>query len=172
LTLPKIIKFIPEGSRVLDLGCGFEGKLLKEIESKIAYGIGVDLSVNQDIANSKIKLIEHNLNEDLPFEGEGFDIVISLANLEHLNNPTQVLKEAQRVLKPGGTLLLTAPSVYGRPVLEFLTFLRLISQWEIQDHKNYFNKKLLLEYCKQAGFSKCDHKYFQLGMNNFLYAKK
>lgn len=169
----KITGKIPDNVIVLDLGCGFSGDLLNNINKKISKGIGVDVSVDKKKANSKIELIEYDLNEKLPFPNNYFDVVISLANLEHLNNPQKNLREIHRVLKPGGILLLTTPSIYSKPVLEFLSYrLNLISQAEIKDHKNYFNKKILLKYCKQAGFLLIKHGYFQFFMNNFLYAKK
>ena len=172
LRFQKVIKSIPPGSKVLDLGCGFNGKLLKKIEEKISLGVGIDISVNSQNKSSKIKLIAHDLNYPLPFSENEFDVVTSLANLEHLESPQKSLEEIYRVLKPGGILLLTTPSTYGKPVLEFLAFFGVVSKQEIQDHKNYFTKNILKRYCKEIGFSSCKHKYFQMGMNNFLTARK
>jgi len=172
----KIIKHIPQKAKVLDLGCGFNGNFLQKIrkesgEKSPENYFGLDISVNPNMEN--IKLIKHNLNNPIPFEDKSFDVVTSLANLEHLENPEFVLEEIYRVLKPKGILLLTAPSVYGKPVLEFLSFrLGLISRNEIEDHKNYFDRESLLKLLKVTGFSSVDHKYFQIFMNNFARAKK
>jgi ubiquinone/menaquinone biosynthesis C-methylase UbiE len=168
----KIIRHIPGNSRVLDLGCGFEGNLLRKIKDRISSGVGLDISVNHENEDLKIKLFAHDLNEKLPFSENEFDVVTSLANLEHLEIPKKTLEEIYRVLKPEGILLLTTPSTHGKPALEFLAFFGIVSKQEIQDHKNYFNKHNLLEYCKTIGFTSSTHKYFQLGMNNFLTAKK
>jgi len=172
LRFKRIIKYIPRNSKVLDLGCGFNGILLHRIKDKISAGLGLDLSVNQKMSDKNITLISHDLTKALPFEDCTFDVVTSLANLEHLENPHQTIQEIHRVLKKGGVLLLTTPSIYGKPVLEFLAFLRLVSNQEIEDHKNYFNKKILLDLCRETGFSFFRHQYFQIGMNNFLLAKK
>ncbi len=48
--------------------------------------------------------------EALPFPDESFDIVYSANVLEHTNDPAQVLREAVRVLKPGGTLQIVCPN--------------------------------------------------------------
>jgi len=169
----KIRPHIPKGSRVLDIGCGFDGKLLENIEPHIKSAVGIDLSVNEDAQSEKIKLLRHDLNLKLPFPDEEFDAVITLANLEHLENPLNNLREIFRVLKPKGTMLLTTPTFRAKPVLEFLAFrLNLISQAEIKDHRNYFSKKILLDWCHEAGFSRATHKYFQFRMNNFLKAEK
>lgn len=167
----KIIRHIPKNARVLDLGCGFNGKLLQKIREKISSGVGVDISVNLTIKDPRIRLFAQNLNNPSPFSGDTFDIVTSLANLEHLQNPENNLREIRRVLKPSGVLLLTTPSIYGKPVLETLAFFGIISREEIRDHKNYFNKKILTELCSRAGFTSISHRYFQIGMNNFVIAK-
>lgn len=48
--------------------------------------------------------------EKLPFPDAAFDIVYSSNVLEHTNDPAQVLREAVRVLKPGGTLQIVCPN--------------------------------------------------------------
>jgi SAM-dependent methyltransferase len=166
------MKHIPKGSKILDLGCGFNGNLLNRIKTDIREGFGLDISINTEHKDEIIHLEKHDLNQPLPFEDCTFDIATSLANLEHLENPQNSIKEIFRALKPGGVLLLTTPSIYGKPVLEFLAYLRLVSKQEIEDHKNYFNKKILLDLCKETGFSFSKHQYFQFGMNNFLIARK
>ncbi len=173
LRFKKVIKYIPRNSKVLDLGCGYQGKLLQLISSKISKGYGIDISVCKDPIKENIKLIEHNLKDPLPFKNNEFDVVTSLANLEHLYNPEFVLREAHRVLKPGGLLLVTVPSTYSKPILEFLSFrLGLISEQEIKDHKQYLNKKILTTYCKKIGFKSYVHRYFQFFMNNLLIGRK
>jgi ubiquinone/menaquinone biosynthesis C-methylase UbiE len=169
----KIIKHITNGSKVLDIGCGYNADFLKKIQNKNCECVGLDISVNKEIKSTSINLVEHDLNKKLPFNDDIFDVVTSLANLEHLISPEAVLSEIYRVLKPGGTLLLTTPSVYAGPVLEFMSFkLHLISENEIKDHKNYFNKDILVNLCKKVGFLYVKHRYFQFFMNNFVIAGK
>ena len=50
--------------------------------------------------------------EALPFQSEGFDLVVSTEMLEHCPEPGAVAEEAHRVLRPQGTLVLTTPFVY------------------------------------------------------------
>jgi len=168
----KVSRHINPDSNILDIGCGFNAKLLQEIEYKIRKGVGIDLAVSPDFCSNKIILMDCYLINELPFQDNEFNVVTSLANLEHFDNPINILKEIYRVLKPNGILLLTAPSIYAKPVLEFLCRFNLISKQEIIDHKMYFTKKILIDYSRQAGFSLIEHNYFQLGMNNFLIAKK
>ena len=173
LRFRKIYRFIPLNCKVLDLGCGFEGALLTRLEHIISYGVGIDISVKHNSDRPNTKLIKHNLNNKLLFDDEAFDVVISLATLEHLEDPLITFSEIYRVLVPGGLLLLTTPSTYAKPILELLSFkLHLISKQEIRDHKNYYNKITLQKYCQQTRFTFSQHEYFQFFMNNFLYAQK
>lgn len=169
----KVIKFIPKNTKVLDVGSGYNSNLLQVIKPKISSGVGIDAHVSQNDFGPKIKLIESDLNKELPFEDGEFDVVVSLANLEHLEYPEINAAEMFRVLKPGGLLLLTTPSIYAQPILEFLSFkLKVVNEEEIRDHKNYFNKAILTKLFREVGFSFVKHEYFEFFMNNFVYAKK
>ncbi|MHC9087012.1 class I SAM-dependent methyltransferase [Luteimonas sp. RIT-PG2_3] len=48
----------------------------------------------------------------LPFRDASIDTVLLLEVLEHLRHPAEALSEISRVLRPGGTLLLTLPFLY------------------------------------------------------------
>lgn len=169
----RVARHIAQNSRVLDLGCGYNGFFLRKNRDKISSGVGVDVLVDKNNLDSKIELISHDLNQVLPFEENSFDVAVSLANLEHLENPIKNAHEIFRVLKPGGLLLLTTPTTYAKPVLEFLSFkLKIVSEEGVRDHKNYFTREKLVGILKNAGFSYVKHGYFQLFMNNFIYARK
>ena len=47
----------------------------------------------------------------LPFADESFDWVLSMEGIEHFENQTGFVRECARVLKPGGTLILTTPNI-------------------------------------------------------------
>ncbi|MDO8511704.1 MAG: class I SAM-dependent methyltransferase [bacterium] len=168
----KIEKHIRKNVKLLDIGCGFSAPLLTRFSDKIQFGVGIDMAVDAS-NNQKIRLIKSNLNSPLPLESNYFDIVTSLATLEHLENPQLMLSEIFRVLKPHGTLLLTTPTKWSKPVLEILSYkLKLISIQEISDHKHYFDFTSLKELCHNHGFSGFIHQYFQCFMNNFVIAVK
>ena len=52
--------------------------------------------------------------EAMPFAGDKFDFVICTQMLEYAPDPNRVIEEIYRVLKPGGCLFLSVPSVYPR----------------------------------------------------------
>jgi ubiquinone/menaquinone biosynthesis C-methylase UbiE len=172
LRYKRVIEGIPDGSSVLDLGCGFEGKFLEGISSKIKNGIGLDLSVKDNSIKSNIELKKYELNKKLPFPDESFDVVTSLAVVEHLSDCENHFLESFRVLRKGGVLLLTTPAPRSKRVLEFLARLGFVSKEEIYDHKRYLSLKDLEDLSKMAGFSEINKANFQFGFNNFLIAKK
>jgi SAM-dependent methyltransferase len=163
--LPVIRKY--PHCRFLDVGCGWEARLLKDVEPYISRGVGVDRRAPA-VESDKLMTVRVDLERTLPFESHTFDVVTMLAVLEHLGDPLRVLVEVRRVLRPRGTLILTVPSHAAKPVLEFLAYkLKLVNAAEIADHKRYYGRRDLRELSEQAGFRMHTHRYFQMGFNNF-----
>ena len=50
--------------------------------------------------------------EEMQLDDGAFDLVLCTQVLEHVRNPQRVVDECHRVLKPGGILLATAPSIF------------------------------------------------------------
>ena len=152
---------------LLDVGCGWEARLLQTLEPEIGSGTGID-RVAPDITRQKIKTIQVDLEGAFPFKDDAFDVVTMLAVLEHLNQPVLTLREIRRVLKPAGALVITVPSHAAKPVLEFLAFrLKIVSAEQIADHKKYWNRADLKNAAMEVGLTMKVHRYFQLGFNNF-----
>lgn len=168
MRLRRVISYIAPGSTVLDVGCGTSAKFLKTIAPRIKQGFGVDFKVD-DAKFSNIETRRLKLEYALPFEDDSFDVVTMLAVLEHIEHEQAILQEIYRVLKPGGRLVLTVPSVWAKPVLEFLSYrLKIVSEAEIRDHKRYYNRDRLKEVLvRKSQFRQFRHQYFQLWMNNF-----
>ena len=51
-----------------------------------------------------------DLNKSLPYPSESFDFVTCIEGLEHLENPFNAIREFNRILKPGGKLVLSLPN--------------------------------------------------------------
>lgn len=161
----QVLDKMPHISTIYDMGCG-SGNLVKALRSKGFDAFGIDVSCGDNI-------IAADLNKPLPLENNSVDVITSLANIEHLNEPLLNLQEIYRVLKDKGALVLTTPSTAAKPVLECLAFkLKLIDPLEILDHKMYFSRKLLASYLAQAGFKKFKVTRFQCGMNLYAVAIK
>ncbi len=171
----QVLREFPKKEKIslLDIGCGWNAELLRDLESHIYRGVGVDFKA-PNIATPKITTLKVHLNQELPFKNDEFEVVTLIAVLEHLDNPKEVLSEIQRVLKKDGVLILTTPSWIAKPILEFLAFkVGIVNKDEILDHKRYYNRRELIklfDYFEKLKIK--NHKYFQLGCNNLLVAKK
>jgi ubiquinone/menaquinone biosynthesis C-methylase UbiE len=106
-----IHKYLPPGGRLLDAGCGRYLKFTKEL-ARTTEVVGIDLESKLETQNEGSPFgVRGDLNH-LPFASGHFDLVISRFVVEHLESPAQVFGEFQRVLKPGGAVVLLTPSKY------------------------------------------------------------
>jgi len=160
---------------VCDLGCTKSAFFLKKISPVIKYGYGFDIDV-ENYKDSKIETKELNFDsEKIPLENEAVDCVLMSAVLEHLSNPENIIEEACRILKKDGIFLLTTPSVYAKPVLEFLAFkLQAISRESILEHKKYYKPSDIIELFAKCGFKKenIKYNYFEMFFNISVIARK
>ena len=86
-----------------------------------------------------VELLE---GDGLPFEDERFDVVTSFDVLEHIEDDAQMLAEMRRVLRPGGTLLVSVPA------LPFLWG----PQDEISHHQRRYRRAALGRAITAGGF--------------------
>jgi 2-polyprenyl-3-methyl-5-hydroxy-6-metoxy-1,4-benzoquinol methylase len=97
--------------KLLDVGCG-DGKYLNRMRP-LGWSVeGVDFD-SKAVANAKVQygLDLHCGNlQDANFSSEMFDAVTMSHVIEHLPEPLVLLKEIQRILKPGGRLVVTTPN--------------------------------------------------------------
>ena len=91
---------------VLDFGCG--SKPYRDIFTVEKY-IGLDYGTEVSEKNELLAADVFYDGKTIPFEANHFDSVFSSEVLEHVFNPDEILKEINRVLKPGGHILLTCP---------------------------------------------------------------
>lgn len=95
---------------VLDLGCG-EGKLWRIFSSNFIVGLDISMD-NLKYAKRTLKPVRSDA-ECLPFKGNSFDLLVASDILEHLIEPIKVIKEINRVLRPGGIAIITFPNIAG-----------------------------------------------------------
>lgn len=102
-----------EGRRLLDVGCG-TGHHMASLRKRGFEVAGVDGSEEMIVharANNPGAQIEHSDVDSLPFPDSSFDFVLCVEVLRYLPDFTKCVNEIARVLKPGGTCLVTATPV-------------------------------------------------------------
>ena len=103
-TLQSIARLVPQGSRVLDLGCG-DGALLDHLQrERGCSGYGVEIADDNVLACARrgVNVIQLNLDEGLSmFQDDSFDVVLQIDTLQHLRNAETMLRETVRVGKVG-----------------------------------------------------------------------
>jgi len=152
----RILKLVrTENSEVIaDIGCGYEARLVNVLPLTIKEYIAVDVSLSTNLAkDGRIKPIEGLLPEALCGIPNGsVDLVILNSVIEHLEEPEVAIKECIRVIKPGGVIFVNVPTWLGKTVLEFLAFrLSLSPAIEMNDHKNYYDKRQLWRVLRKCG---------------------
>jgi len=115
-----ILKFLKENvknkkKKILDAGCG-EGRFLKYFVDNKYNITGMDLS------KEYIRLAKKNVGKgkfvvgsvtNIPFKDNSFDYIFSVDVFQHVPDLNKAIKETQRVLKKGGTLIIIDKNKYG-----------------------------------------------------------
>ena len=151
---------------LLDIGCG-TGNLLSLISQRYDVEIaGVDLTPKM-LKIARIKLGDKaNLklgdSEDLPFDDDKFDMIICTDSFHHYPRPGNVLKEFNRVLKPGGSVLIADPYT-PTPLRQLVNiYFKLSRSGDVKIYPESDIRKLLTD----AGFINVE--YEQRGANAFV----
>ena len=98
------------GIAILDAGCG-SGRNMVELQRRgTVTGLELaDASVARARERGVGEVIQGSLLE-MPFADDAFDLAVSLDVIEHLEDDLLALRELRRVIKPGGSLLVTVPA--------------------------------------------------------------
>lgn len=110
--LEMVRRYVPlEGARVLDIGCGLGAYVRRFLDfTPDAYGIDIDAPRVQEGADAGLQGLGIALSESLPFADASFDAVLLNEVIEHVQDDRQTLREALRVTKPGGKVVVFAPN--------------------------------------------------------------
>jgi SAM-dependent methyltransferase len=136
----RIKKYVKSG-KILDIGCG-RGIFLNEMRKKGYETYGTEISeIGAKYVKEVLKLnVFIGPIEEIKFPDNSFDIITIYHVLEHLPNPSRTLKEIQRILKPGGLLVVSVPNIQSLQSKIFKTY------WfhlDIPRHYFHFNLQSL-----------------------------
>ena len=103
-TMDALARLVPQGSRVLDLGCG-DGAMLAHLQRTrgcTGYGIEIDDANVLACVKRGVNVIQLNLDAGLTmFDDASFDVVLQIDTLQHLRNAETMLRETARVGRIG-----------------------------------------------------------------------
>ena len=157
----KIIEFttllnyldLQKGEKVCDLGSGYgSNDVLLSLAGAQTYAVDIDRDTLNLARNNAGRLQVNvnyciaDLNKAISFRSKSFDKVVSYCVLEHLSNPENFLREANRILRSKGILALSVDSFSYHKIPNELTNIHK----EVCDVKRYYTKReaeLLLNKC-------------------------
>jgi SAM-dependent methyltransferase len=106
---------IKNGAKILDIGCKHAFLCDFLVEKGINcdyYGLDISEKVIESVKHKKGTFRTCDIMKGLPFENCQFDYIFCIEVLEHVENPTFLLNQLNRVLKDDGVLLLSVPNPY------------------------------------------------------------
>lgn len=143
-------------SPVLDLGCG-DGQFALLTFGKKGIEVGLDPNEKEAVKAQKSGAylrVEKASGSKMPFENGYFSTAISNSVLEHVEDLNGVLKEASRVLRREGSLIITVPTPL---VCQYQFWSKFIPGWagfkrRLWRHINYFGEKEWQKRLEKCGF--------------------
>jgi ubiquinone/menaquinone biosynthesis C-methylase UbiE len=150
------------GERLLDVGCG-TGALLERLSRSPGIQLtGVDpvpemLAIARRRLPSEVELCA-GWAEQLPFDRERFDVVVSCNAFHYFREPLAALSEIRRVLAPGGRLVLTdwCDDYLACRVCDL--YLRLFNQ----AHVKVYRRQECLRLLREAGYQGVDVERYKI----------
>jgi SAM-dependent methyltransferase len=156
---------VPEGSQVLDFGCGDGSHIGTYLHSIQRDYTGVDISLAAvDICRARgLRASQYIPDNPLPFESESFDVVAAFEVLEHLFEPQKSVDEIRRVLRTGGKFIGSVPNAvhFGSRLLMAIGCFNPAGSPETSlkrpwadPHIRFFSKKNLIGFLIECNFKK------------------
>lgn len=110
----KIIKQVPCGSKVLEIGCG-DGRLANILTIKKncrVYCVDKDPAMSAIAKNKCVQILNIDIEKaELPYEAGFFEVIILGNVLEHLIEPSEVLSRLKKNLSENGFLIFSVPNI-------------------------------------------------------------
>ena len=156
-----LLKSLTPGRRALDVGCG-EGAFAAELAAAGAEVVGVDVA-EEPLRRARarhpgldLRLLAAETGWELP--DSSFDLVWAGEVIEHVADTTGWLSELRRVLRSGGSLVLSTPSVGWRELLAAALSGRAFAERfdPRADHLRFYSAATLRGLLEDFGFQEIE----------------
>jgi 2-polyprenyl-3-methyl-5-hydroxy-6-metoxy-1,4-benzoquinol methylase len=152
-----LLALVPDGARVLDVGCS-SGYLARPLVARGCSVVGIELDERAAAAARTVceeVLVGDAESMELPFAPGSFDVVLCGDLVEHLRDPQRFLERVRPLLRDGGRLVLTTPNVANWTIRLGLLF----GRWRYTErgildrtHAHLFTRNTLVETLAAAGY--------------------
>lgn len=152
--------------QILEVGCGFQGLNLVRLSQSFSEALftGVDVRVAA-LSHPQVRLIEGNITQWQP--KRQYDIVLSLAVIEHLINPIQHFALIRQCLKSDGIALMTTPTPPNHFIWGNLARLGMIDADGEEEHKLYLTRGGIFRTAESQSLVVADYHQFEWGLNQY-----
>lgn len=145
---------------IIDLGTA-DGRMIHSVKMEFPEAHCVGVEFNQELVDfgrshfPEIEIVQGDV-QALDFSDKSFDVALLTAVIEHVPAPEKVMCEANRILRPGGILVLTSPD----PFWEYLA--TKVGHLKDGQHNKVMNIDELSSLIQQHGFTILKTKKFML----------
>ena len=157
-----INKYLPVApNSLIDLGTA-DGLMLQDLKStyKTCNTVGIEFNHKLvEIAQGyypDLDIRQGDVEDLSSFEDNSFDVAVATAIIEHVARPQSFISEVQRVLKPNGILILTAPDPFWERIAT------AVGHLADEQHNEVPNIKKMTKLCTDAGLMVTHSKKFML----------
>ncbi len=175
-----------ESRHILDIGCGV-GAFARRLREFSPHLYGIDVDEERVVeAGAQVPNLGLALGEYLPFKDKTFDVVLLHEVLEHVTDDRQTLREARRVLAPGGRVVIFCPNrlypfethgifigkkyVFGN--MPFVNYLPDPLRDKLVPHARAYTRGQLRRVCAQAGLRPEVHTYVFPGFDHVMNQRR
>jgi len=147
----RIGEFIPSG-RILEVGCGY-GYFLQAAEEAgyDAYGIDLSPMAVEWAAKRHPDRVFLGLLEEVPeIQGQKYDVIFGSHLIEHLTEPSDFLRQAGKLLRPGGLVVMVTPNI--KSLLSRVSGSRWVS-FKIPEHVSYYDPATITTLLSRTGYT-------------------
>jgi len=137
-------QLIPNGSAVLDMGCGY-GQFINNVAAATKYAMDLNPQTKQHLAGN-VTFLEQDCSTRWNLPDESLDVVFSSNFFEHLPSKQSLensIREAARCLKPGGRIIAMGPNARIVPG----------AYWDFWDHHIPLTERAVVELFEISGLT-------------------